>query len=749
MNRLRVIIAWIMPAAFCAVLLSGVWFVQWLRGNISLPFGLRLLVFLFWIAIMAGYIFRLDLFKRIGGLALTFCACLIVLFVFLPSQRGRTYSQAASQIVLKTAEVTWNIFHPQKPIARQKLEQVVADSGFSLVRPDAYRRAQVTLFLLFGLMLGGCFLFPLDPRPVAPYLRQWLLLLLVGALFSLQAELLQALAPARSVTLLGAVGGMLGLVVGLLLFSGVHALWFVHLLRHPHQSSRFNVLGVGVDAVNLQECLIRFEHFIQTGLRPVMTSALGVAGIMVARRNPRVQRILNTAALNMPDGMPLVWLGHLRGYRNIQRVYGPDLLRAACAYSADKGWRHFFYGSAPGVAEQLKTRMEALYPGIQIVGTGCPPYRPLQPEEEQALLEKVRQTKPDIFWIGISTPRQLELMDALKDRLDCKIICPVGYAFDVNAGVEADAPDWIKVAGFQWLHRALKQPRLWKRYLPDNPAFVLRVFAQILGLKKYPLYIHEQPQTCFNDSEGFPRFPAGVVALSALSLSAARDRVAHWIETQQRHYVNICTADTVVQCAAQPQLAKIISEAGMATTDGMPLVWLAKRHGFDEATRVYGPDLMLELCALSEQRGYAHYFYGGSTEVLAKLNDRLRQQFPRLRIAGLYAPPFRPLTETEENEVAEKINATHPDIVWCGLGTPKQDYWVYRFRPRLEAAALIAVGAAFNFHAGQVRQAPRWMMRCGLEWFFRLCMEPRRLWRRYLIGNPRFLWLLWKYRKCR
>jgi len=152
---------------------------------------------------------------------------------------------------------------------------------------------------------------------------------------------------------------------------------------------------------------------------------------------------------------------------------------------------------------------------------------------------------------------------------------------------------------------------------------------------------------------------------------------------------------------------------------------------------------------LSEQRGYTHYFYGGSTDVLAKLNDRLRQQFPRLRIAGMYAPPFRPLTDAEENEVVNKINVVHPDIVWCGLGTPKQDYWVYRFRPRLEAAALIAVGAAFNFHAGQVRQAPRWMMRCGLEWLFRLCMEPRRLWRRYLIGNPRFLWLLWKYRKCR
>ena len=218
----------------------------------------------------------------------------------------------------------------------------------------------------------------------------------------------------------------------------------------------------------------------------------------------------------------------------------------------------------------------------------------------------------------------------------------------------------------------------------------------------------------------------------------------------------------------------------MATTDGMPLVWLAHKFGFKEATRVYGPDLMLALCAatadplkslnplnvedvetvkpfndLNEPAGHlnesgarlnaggsrpiSHFFYGATDEVLEQLRENLLKKFPKLEIAGMYSPPFRPLTDEEKGEIADRINAAKPDIVWCGLGTPKQDYWVAEFRPRLDCAAILAVGAAFNFHAGQVRQAPPWMMKIGLEWMFRLCVEPRRLWRRYIIGNPRFV----------
>jgi N-acetylglucosaminyldiphosphoundecaprenol N-acetyl-beta-D-mannosaminyltransferase len=144
----------------------------------------------------------------------------------------------------------------------------------------------------------------------------------------------------------------------------------------------------------------------------------------------------------------------------------------------------------------------------------------------------------------------------------------------------------------------------------------------------------------------------------------------------------------------------------------------------------------------AEKKCVSHFFYGATDEVLAQLKQNLQIKFPGLQIAGMYSPPFRPLEPDEKDEVAAMINASGADIVWCGLGTPKQDYWVAEFRPRLNCAAILAVGAAFNFHAGHVVQAPRWMMKSGLEWLFRLGAEPKRLWRRYIIGNPRFICLI-------
>jgi N-acetylglucosaminyldiphosphoundecaprenol N-acetyl-beta-D-mannosaminyltransferase len=173
----------------------------------------------------------------------------------------------------------------------------------------------------------------------------------------------------------------------------------------------------------------------------------------------------------------------------------------------------------------------------------------------------------------------------------------------------------------------------------------------------------------------------------------------------------------------------------------MPLVWLGRLKGLDVG-RVYGPDLMLALCEQGLAEGWRHYFYGATDDVLADLAARLTGRFPSLQIAGAWAPPFRPLTPDEEVDVIARINGARADLVWVGIGTPKQDFWMAHFRSRLEAPVLIAVGAAFNFHAGHVPQAPRWMMAAGLEWLFRLAMEPRRLWRRYVIGIPRFIWLV-------
>lgn len=232
------------------------------------------------------------------------------------------------------------------------------------------------------------------------------------------------------------------------------------------------------------------------------------------------------------------------------------------------------------------------------------------------------------------------------------------------------------------------------------------------------------------------------VGISAMTMPQALNQISAWIGSGTRRYVSVCTVHTVMECRRDEAVRRAVNGAGLATPDGMPLVWLGKRKSSVKVSRVYGPDLMLALCELSVEQGYAHYFYGGASGVPEHLAQSLQQRFPGLRIAGTCSPPFRPLTDAEDAEIVEQINQARPDIVWVGLGTPKQDLWMATHRSRLAAPVLIGVGAAFDFHTGRIPQAPPWMQQAGLEWLFRLGQEPRRLWYRYLVYNPLFVLLI-------
>jgi N-acetylglucosaminyldiphosphoundecaprenol N-acetyl-beta-D-mannosaminyltransferase len=229
------------------------------------------------------------------------------------------------------------------------------------------------------------------------------------------------------------------------------------------------------------------------------------------------------------------------------------------------------------------------------------------------------------------------------------------------------------------------------------------------------------------------------VLVSAIDLPTAVTRIEHWIETGARDYVCVTGVHGVMESQRDPALKEIHNRAGMTTPDGMPLVWSGHRAGATDMARVYGPDLMLATLDRAARRGWSSYLYGGGPGTAELLAERLVQRFPGLRIAGMHTPPFRPLTEQEDAEVVERINASGADLVWVGLSTPKQERWMAEHRSRLRAPVLVGVGAAFDFHAGLVPQAPPWMQRNGLEWAYRLRREPRRLWRRYLRNNPAFL----------
>ncbi len=239
-----------------------------------------------------------------------------------------------------------------------------------------------------------------------------------------------------------------------------------------------------------------------------------------------------------------------------------------------------------------------------------------------------------------------------------------------------------------------------------------------------------------------PRVNILGVGVSAINMEMALRTIEEWIARRDPHYVCVTTVHGVMESQRDAILRQIHNRAGMVTPDGMPLVWLSRLKGLGYVERVYGPDLMLAACQRSDEKGYRHFFYGGAPGVAESLAARLHTRFPALQVVGIDSPPFRPLTPEEDRTAVERINAARPDIVWVGISTPKQERWMASHIGRLRAPVLIGVGAAFDFHAGLKKQAPRWIQRSGLEWLFRLAMEPRRLWRRYLINNPSFLWLI-------
>lgn len=240
-------------------------------------------------------------------------------------------------------------------------------------------------------------------------------------------------------------------------------------------------------------------------------------------------------------------------------------------------------------------------------------------------------------------------------------------------------------------------------------------------------------------SEDIPRTDILGVKISALNMSLTVETIEHWVGVRQPNYMCISTVHGVMECQDDPKLRMIYNNAGIVTPDGMPLVWLSRNAGNSHVSRVYGPDLMLELCERSMFTGHSHFFYGGMPGVAEELADTLAARFPGLNVAGTYSPAMQRKGDIESSEVIQAINDSEADIVWCGLGTPKQDYWIANHRPLLNAPVLIAVGAAFDFHTGRVKQAPGWMQERGLEWFFRLMQDPKRLWKRYLVGNSRFV----------
>ena len=235
------------------------------------------------------------------------------------------------------------------------------------------------------------------------------------------------------------------------------------------------------------------------------------------------------------------------------------------------------------------------------------------------------------------------------------------------------------------------------------------------------------------------------VKISKVSYASVVESVRGWIlDRRQREeaparYITVTSVHGIVTSRGDAVVRRILNGAAIATPDGMPVVWAMRSLGVKDQQRVYGPTLMLEMCRDAAVHGHKIYLYGSSPQCLEKLEANLRAKFPTIEIVGAYSPPFRPLTAEEDAEIVERIRTSGAEIVFVGISTPKQERWMAGHVDSLPGAVMVGVGAAFDFHAGLLQQAPAWMQRNGLEWFFRLVVEPKRLWRRYVLETPRFL----------
>ena len=228
--------------------------------------------------------------------------------------------------------------------------------------------------------------------------------------------------------------------------------------------------------------------------------------------------------------------------------------------------------------------------------------------------------------------------------------------------------------------------------------------------------------------------------INVTNMSDTIKYIAGHLDDLRGKYICVSNVHTTVMSYENEEYRKIQNGAAMALPDGAPLSSYSRRKGYKQAQRVTGPDLMLELFAISKEKGYRHYFYGATEETLQSMKEVLERDYPGIEIAGMYAPPFRALTPQEDAQIVAKINESRPDFIWIGLGAPKQEEWMYQHMGQLQGV-LIGVGAGFDYLAGYIKRAPRWMQRMSLEWLYRLLQDPKRLWRRYFTSNVKFICL--------
>lgn len=491
---------------------------------------------------------------------------------------------------------------------------------------------------------------------------------------------------------------------------------------------RIRFLNTHVDNLTMEEAVQEAKRLILEGKRSYVVTP-NVDHIVKIEHDSLFREIYEGADLILTDGKPLIWMSRWMGTPIKEKISGSDYFPEVCRMAAQEGFSIFLLGAAEGVAKKAAINLMRKYKNLQIAGVYSPSYSFENNEQElNYIIKKINRTKPDILCIGLGTPKQEKFYHRYKDQLNVPLTLHIGATIDFEAGVVKRAPKWISYIGMEWFYRLIKEPRrLYRRYLLED----IEIFNIYLKYRSRSKVCSEEPKSC--NILG--------VDIAVTNMKSVIAFLTSNLEALRGQYVCVSNVHTTVMAYNDRAYQQIQNSAVLAIPDGKPLSLVSKLRGYKEAQRVAGPDLMPEILRMSEKEGYRHYFYGSTEKTLEFLEKNLRERYPDLNIVGTYSPPFRKLSEEEDEKITEMINSTRPDFVWVGLGAPKQERWMYEHKDRVNAV-MLGVGAAFDFHAGTTKRAPKWVQEFYMEWLYRLIQDPKRLLKRYARSNIQFIWLI-------
>lgn len=489
---------------------------------------------------------------------------------------------------------------------------------------------------------------------------------------------------------------------------------------------RMKFLNTHVDNLTMEEAVEEAKRLILNGRNSYVVTP-NVDHIVKIEHDRLFREIYENADLVLTDGKPLIWMSRLLGMPIKQKISGSDYFPEVCEMAAREGFSIFLLGAAEGVAKKAAVNLMKKYKNLKIAGVYSPSYGFENDEEEISyIIRKINWAKPDILCIGMGTPKQEKFYYKYRDLLQVPLTLHIGATIDFEAGVIKRAPKWVSYAGMEWLFRLLKEPRrLYRRYLLED----LEIFPIFL---KYRKQIRLEEPKCCNILG---------VDIAVTNMRSVLHYLTKNLERLRGEYVCVSNVHTTVMAYNDASYRNVQNSAAIAIPDGKPLSLVCRVRGYKKAQRVAGPDLMPALLRLSEERGYRHYFYGSTQQTLKSLEENVRRRYPNLVIAGTYSPPFRSMTKEEDEQIIKEINESKPDFIWVGLGAPKQEQWMYEHKGKINGV-MLGVGAAFDFHAGTAKRAPKWMQECYLEWLYRLIQDPKRLLGRYVRSNAQFIWLI-------